>query len=33
MLLGKLILDEREKQAAIVPAAGEVEPFALPPTE
>src|SRR5258706_469609 len=27
----KLILDEREKQAAIVPAAPEVEPLALPP--
>ena len=29
----KLILDEREKQAAIVPAAPEVEPLALPPAE
>src|SRR6266699_3733220 len=29
----KLILDEREKQAAIVPAATEVEPLALPPAE
>jgi DNA-directed RNA polymerase subunit beta' len=29
----KLILDEREKQAAIVPAAPEVEPLALPPVE
>jgi DNA-directed RNA polymerase subunit beta' len=27
----KLILDEREKQATIVPAAPEVEPLALPP--
>src|SRR6202142_850646 len=29
----KLILDERERQAAIVPAAPEVEPLALPPAE
>ena len=29
----KLILDEREKQATIVPAAPEVEPLALPPAE
>ena len=30
----KLILDEREKQAAaIVPAAPEMEPLALPPAE
>src|SRR6195952_5252533 len=29
----KLILDEREKQAAIVPAAPEIEPLALPPAE
>ena len=29
----KLILDEREKQAAIVPAAPEAEPLALPPAE
>jgi DNA-directed RNA polymerase subunit beta' len=29
----KLILDEREKQAAVVPAAPEVEPLALPPAE
>jgi DNA-directed RNA polymerase subunit beta' len=29
----KLILDEREKQASIVPPAPEVEPMALPPTE
>src|SRR5881397_656600 len=29
----KLILDEREKQSAIVPAAPEVEPLALPPAE
>jgi len=27
----KLILDEREKQAAIVPTAPEAEPLALPP--
>src|SRR5450756_2121845 len=29
----KMILDEREKQAAIVPAAPEMEPLALPPAE
>jgi DNA-directed RNA polymerase subunit beta' len=29
----KLILDEREKQAAIVPSAPEAEPLALPPVE
>src|SRR6516225_3271058 len=29
----KLILDEREKQAAIVPSAPEAEPLALPPAE
>ena len=29
----KLILDEREKQAAIVPTAPEAEPLALPPAE
>ena len=29
----KLILDEREKQAAITPAAPEAEPLALPPAE
>jgi DNA-directed RNA polymerase subunit beta' len=29
----KLILDEREKQAAIVPSAPETEPLALPPAE
>ena len=29
----KLILDEREKQATIVPAAPEAEPLALPPAE
>src|SRR6202035_5256012 len=29
----KLSLNEREKQAAIVPAAPEVEPLALPPAE
>jgi DNA-directed RNA polymerase subunit beta' len=29
----KLILDEREKQAAITPAAPEAEPLALPPVE
>src|SRR5437868_4574341 len=29
----KLILDERERQAAIVPPAPEVEPLALPPAE
>src|SRR6266513_2385173 len=29
----KLILDEREKQATIVPTAPEVEPLALPPAE
>src|SRR5664279_1646061 len=29
----KMILDEREKQSAIVPAAPEVEPLALPPAE
>jgi len=29
----KLILDEREKQAAIVTAAPEIEPLALPPAE
>jgi DNA-directed RNA polymerase subunit beta' len=29
----KLILDEREKQTTIVPAAPEVEPLALPPAE
>jgi DNA-directed RNA polymerase subunit beta' len=29
----KMILDEREKQAAVVPPAPEVEPMALPPAE
>ena len=29
----KLILDEREKQVAIVPTAPEAEPLALPPAE
>jgi DNA-directed RNA polymerase subunit beta' len=29
----KLILDEREKQATIVPTAPEAEPLALPPAE
>jgi DNA-directed RNA polymerase subunit beta' len=29
----KLILDEREKQSAIVPTAPEAEPLALPPAE
>ena len=29
----KLILDEREKQATIVPSAPEAEPLALPPAE
>jgi DNA-directed RNA polymerase subunit beta' len=29
----KLILDEREKQTAVVPPAPEVEPLALPPAE
>jgi DNA-directed RNA polymerase subunit beta' len=29
----KMILDEREKQVAIVPTAPEAEPLALPPAE
>ena len=29
----KLILDEREKQAAIVPSQPEPQPLALPPAE
>ncbi|RYE61556.1 MAG: DNA-directed RNA polymerase subunit beta', partial [Oxalobacteraceae bacterium] len=29
----KMILDEREKQATVIPSAPEVEPLALPPAE
>ena len=33
LLKPQMILDEREKQAAVVPSAPEAEPLALPPAE